>query len=522
MSPFPLLSLILFLPLLGALFIFLIQGEEKVVAHNARSVALLVTSVTLLLVGNVIFQFDLGNPHLQFVESKAWIPFLEARYHLAVDGLSLGFVTLTAFLIPIAILSSGNSIRSRVREYMIAFLVLESFLMGAFCAQDLVLFYVFFESVLIPMFFIIGIWGGERRLYATLKFFLFTLTGSLLMFVAILAVYSEVGTTNLATILLHRFSMPLQLWGWVAFFIAFAIKTPLWPVHTWLPDAHVEAPTGGSIVLAGLLLKLGGYGILRFLLPLFPLGTLYWKPYAIAFAFITVLYASFVTLVQKDVKRLIAYSSVAHMGVALLGIFTLTVNGIAGGIVQMLSHGLISAALFLCIGILYERLKTRELDKMGGLIRLMPILSVLFLVFVLAGLGLPGLSGFVGEFLIILSTLSVSLWIALGLACSLVLSAAYGLRLYGRIFYGKLPEGTPTPESRSATDLTARDFSLLAPMAFLVVAIGIYPKTLLTFIMPSVELWVNQHQEYLRKKGGAKQKAKTVTGGAPTGRKTKG
>jgi len=399
MIDFPVLSIMTFLPLVGVFIILLIRGEQEDIDRNAKHMALY-TSLFALAFGIFIFNnFDGSTADFQFVEKADWFSAIGFSYHMGIDGISVFFVLLSVFLTPICILSSWDTIKTRVREYMIAFLVLESFMVGTFCALDSVLFYVFFEGVLLPMFLIIGIWGGPRRVYSAYKFFLFTLLGSVLMLIALLTLYVQTGTTDIPTLMNVPVAENIQYWLWLAFFASFAVKMPMWPVHTWLPDAHVEAPTGGSVILAGVLLKMGGYGFLRFSLPILPDASAYFAPMVFWLSIIAIIYTSLVALVQQDMKKLIAYSSVAHMGFVTLGIFTVTSQGVGGAIFQMLSHGLISAALFLCVGVVYDRLHTREIGRYGGLVNNMPRYAIVFMIFMLASVGLPGTSGFVGEFL---------------------------------------------------------------------------------------------------------------------------
>ena len=408
MSDFPILSLVTFLPLVGALFILLIRGDEAVVARNARMTALWTSSITFFLSLMLWTGFDRKSAAFQFVEKNPWIESFGINYHMGVDGISVLFVLLSTLLTPICILASWDAIKVRVREYMIAFLVLETLMVGMFCALDFVLFYIFFEGVLIPMFLIIGVWGGQRRVYAAFKFFLYTLTGSVLMLLAILAIYLQAGTTDVPTLLKYALPGDIQYWLWLAFFASFAVKVPMWPVHTWLPDAHVEAPTAGSVILAGVLLKMGAYGFLRFSVPMLPVATDFFTPMVFTLSIIAVIYTSLVALVQLDMKKLIAYSSVAHMGFVTLGIFTLNQQGVTGAIFQMLSHGIVSAALFLCVGVIYDRMHTREIARYGGLAERMPVYAFFFMVFMLASVGLPGTSGFVGEILILVGLFQVS------------------------------------------------------------------------------------------------------------------
>ncbi|HIP80122.1 MAG TPA: NADH-quinone oxidoreductase subunit M, partial [Kiloniellaceae bacterium] len=403
MTGWPLLSTITFLPLAGALIILLIgrHEDEAVVAKNARYMALWTSFVTFVVSLFLWTGFDRNSADFQFVERVDWIPAFNISYHMGVDGISMMFVLLSTLLTPLCVLASWNAIQTRVKEYMVAFLVLETLMVGMFCALDLVVFYIFFEGVLIPMFLIIGIWGGGRRVYAAFKFFLYTLLGSVLMLLAILAMYFDAGTTDIPTLLAHGFPASMQAWLWLAFFASFAVKIPMWPVHTWLPDAHVEAPTAGSVILAGVLLKMGGYGFLRFSLPMMPLASDFFAPLVFGLSVVAVIYTSLVALAQEDMKKLIAYSSVAHMGFVTIGIFVANQQGIEGAIFQMLSHGIVSAALFLIVGVVYDRMHTRLIDRYDGLVERMPAYALVFMLFMLASVGLPGTSGFVGEFLVL-------------------------------------------------------------------------------------------------------------------------
>lgn len=485
----PILSLTIFLPLFGSLIILLLKGDEERVSYNSRIVALWTSIFTFVLSMVIFLGFDSTKSGYQFVENATWVQDFKINYHIGVDGLSILFILLSTFLTPLCILASWESIQRRVREYMIAFLVLETLMVGMFCALDLVLFYVFFEGVLIPMFLIIGIWGGERRIYSAFKFFLYTLLGSLFMLLAIIAIYLQVGTTDLAAIALHDFSPTLQYWLWLAFFVSFAVKVPMWPVHTWLPDAHVEAPTAGSVILAGVLLKMGGYGFLRFSLPLFPMASQKFAPFVMTLSVIAVIYTSLVALVQKDMKKLIAYSSVAHMGLVTLGIFAFTPQAISGSIIQMLSHGIVAAALFLCVGVVYDRLHTREIARYGGLVRIMPLYALFFMIFTLASVGLPGTSGFVGEFLILMGVFKVSTFFTVLAATGMVLGAAYALWLYRRVIFGKLEHGDLKP----LPDLNMREGVTFALLAAVVFWMGIYPTSFTNIINPLAQSIVDNH-----------------------------
>ncbi|HLS69189.1 MAG TPA: NADH-quinone oxidoreductase subunit M [Kiloniellales bacterium] len=491
MSTWPLLSLVTFLPLVGALFILTARGEEAVVAQGARYVALWTSMVTFVLSLFIWFGFERGTAEFQFVERLEWLPSLGIAYHMGVDGISMPFVLLSTLLTPLCILASWDSVQKHVKEYMIAFLVLETFMVGMFCALDFVAFYIFFEGVLIPMFLIIGVWGGARRVYAAFKFFLYTLAGSVLMLLAMLTLYFIAGTTDIPT-LIYEAEIPrsIQLWLWLAFFAAFAVKVPMWPVHTWLPDAHVEAPTAGSVILAGVLLKMGAYGFLRFSVPMLPEASAYFTPLVFALSVIAIIYTSLVALVQSDMKKLIAYSSVAHMGYVTAGIFTATQQGVEGAIFQMLSHGIVSAALFLCVGVVYDRLHTREIDRYGGLANNMPRYALVFMVFMLASVGLPGTSGFVGEFLVIVGSFQVSTWLGLLVASGLVLGASYMLVLYRRIIFGSITRD----EVRRMLDMNWREKVVFAPLVLLALFFGIYPLPVLDVMSASVENLITNYQ----------------------------
>src|SRR5437588_5999285 len=403
MTTWPILSVVTFLPVIGALAIYITRGDDEAARRNARWIALWTTLVTFAISLILVWRFDSANPDFQFVEKASWLA-AGITYHMGVDGISLPFVILTTALMPFCIIASWKSVTIRVREYMMAFLLLETLMVGTFCALDLGRFYLFFEGGLIPMFLIIGVWGGPRRVYASFKFFLYTLLGSVLMLLAIMAMYWDAGTTDIPTLLKHGFPPGLQTWAWLAFFASFAVKLPMWPVHTWLPDAHVEAPTAGSVILAAILLKTGGYGFLRFSLPMFPVASHDLAPLIFALSVVAIIYTSLVALVQEDFKKLIAYSSVAHMGFVTMGIFAGTMQGVAGGIFQMISHGIVSGALFLVVGVVYDRLHTREIAAYGGLVNRMPLYALTFMIFTMANVGLPGTSGFVGEFITLLGT----------------------------------------------------------------------------------------------------------------------
>jgi len=489
----PILSVVTFLPLAGVLFILLLRGGDEHAARNARWVALWTTLITFATSLLLLWHFDPSLAEFQFVEKQPWLGGATA-YHMGLDGISLPLVILTTFLMPICIIASWRAIEKRVQEYMIAFLVLETLMVGTFSALDLVLFYLFFEGGLIPMFLIIGVWGGPRRVYASFKFFLFTLLGSVLMLLAIMAMYWAAGTTDIPTLMKHGFSPELQKWAWLAFFASFAVKLPMWPVHTWLPDAHVEAPTAGSVILAAILLKMGGYGFLRFSLPMFPLASHDFAPLVFTLSVVAIIYTSLVALVQEDMKKLIAYSSVAHMGFVTMGIFAVNTQGVAGGMFQMLSHGIVSAALFLCVGVVYDRMHTREIAAYGGLVNRMPVYAVIFMVFTLANVGLPGTSGFVGEFLSLLGTFKVNPWVA-GLATlGVILSAAYALWLCRKIIFGKLEK----PELAGIRDLDYREIICLAPLVVLTIIFGVYPKPVLDLSAASVAQLVENYARALQ------------------------
>ncbi len=490
MTDWPLLTITTFLPLVGALFILTIRGDAPVVARNARNVALL-TSVATFLVSLLIWaNFDSSTAAFQMVDKATWLPGFNIAYHLGVDGISLFFVLLSTFLTPLCILASWESIEKRVKEYMISFLILETMMVGMFAALDLVLFYIFFEGVLIPMFIIIGVWGGPRRVYAAFKFFLYTLAGSVLLLLALLAMYFVAGTTDIPSLMAQQFPRDMQLWLWLAFFASFAVKVPMWPVHTWLPDAHVEAPTAGSVILAGVLLKMGGYGFLRFSIPMFPFGSEFFTPLVYTLSVVAVIYTSLVALVQDDMKKLIAYSSVAHMGFVTIGMFALTVQGVEGAVFQMLSHGIVSGALFLCVGVVYDRMHTREIARYGGLVTRMPKYAFVFMVFMLASVGLPGTSGFVGEFLVLLGVFQVNTWVAFFAATGLILGATYMLYLYRRVVFGKLTR----EELKSILDLSPREVAVFAPLLVLVFWMGVYPTTFLEPMHVSIANLIDKYE----------------------------
>jgi NADH-quinone oxidoreductase subunit M len=479
-----------FLPLVGTAFILMTRGDEALVARNARNIALWTSLIDFALSVLLWLQFDPNTAEFQFVERANWVTLggFQFTYHMGIDGISLFFVLLSTLLTLLSIVSAWEVIQFRVKEFMIAFLVLETLMVGIFSALDFVLFYMFFEGVLIPMFLIIGVWGGSNRIYSAFKFFLYTFFGSILMLLGVIAVYFETGTTDITVALTHVFPAGLQKWLWLAFFASFAIKVPMWPVHTWLPDAHVEAPTAGSVILAGILLKLGGYGFIRFSLPMFPLASSYFTPLIFSLSVIAVIYTSLVALAQIDMKKLVAYSSVAHMGLVTMGTFAATSEAVQGAMIQMLSHGLVSAALFLCVGVLYDRLHTHEIMRFGGLIERMPAYAFVFMVFTLASIGLPGTSGFVGEFLILLGTFRVSTLYCTLAATGMFLGVAYMLYLYRRVIFGTLTRA----DLRGMLDLSLREKAVFAPLLVLVLWMGLYPNSFLRPIQISVDRLVQQ------------------------------
>ena len=479
----PILSLVTFLPIVGCFFILLTRGDEATVARNSRYIALW-TSVPTFLISLLIWvKFDPSTANFQMTESVEWIAGTNIGYRMGVDGISIFFVLLSTLLTPICILASWEAIENRVREYMIAFLILETMMVGMFCALDILVFYIFFEGVLIPMFIIIGVWGGARRVYASFKFFLYTLLGSVLMLVAILVMYFMAGTTDVVVLSKFTFPSNFQTWLWLAFFASFAVKVPMWPVHTWLPDAHVEAPTAGSVILAGVLLKMGGYGFLRFSIPMFPEASEFFSPLVFTLSVVAIIYTSLVALAQDDLKKLIAYSSVAHMGFVTIGIFTLNSQGLEGAIFQMLSHGIVSGALFLCVGVIYDRMHSREIAAYGGLVNRMPKYALVFMVFTMASVGLPATSGFVGEFLVLLGAFYYNTWLAVFAATGVVLGAAYMLYVYRRIIFGKLDK----ENLMSIKDLSYREIIVFAPLILLVFWMGVYPSPFLDVMSVSVE-----------------------------------
>jgi NADH-quinone oxidoreductase subunit M len=493
------LTLTTFLPVLGAVILALgLRGDDAAAQRNAKWVALVTTIVTFICSLFILTNFDPTNTDFQMVETADWI--MGLQYKMGVDGISILFVMLTTFLMPLVIASCWN-VTTRVKEYMIAFLILETLMLGVFLALDLVLFYLFFEAGLIPMFLIIGIWGGKARIYAAFKFFLYTFLGSVLMLVAMVAMFSDAGTTDITKLLAHRFAtesfsvLGIQIVGglqtmlFLAFFASFAVKIPMWPVHTWLPDAHVQAPTAGSVVLAAIMLKMGGYGFLRFSLPMFPVGADIMAPVVLWMSAIAIVYTSLVALVQEDMKKLIAYSSIAHMGYVTMGIFAANQQGVDGAIFQMLSHGFVSAALFLCVGVIYDRMHTRDIDAYGGLVNRMPAYALVFMFFTMANVGLPGTSGFVGEFLTLMGVFQVNTWVAVVATSGVILSAAYALWLYRRVVFGDLIKEA----LRSITDMNTREKWIFAPLVAATLLLGIYPALITDIIGPSVTALVTEY-----------------------------
>ena len=491
-----LLSFVTFAPAVAALILLVVaRGEDAAADLVAKRFALAATGFTFLISLFILAQFDPENTGFQMVEEAEWI--MGLKYKVGVDGISVLFVMLTTFMMPLVIAASWG-VKTRVKEYMIAFLFLETLMLGVFMALDLVLFYLFFEAGLIPMFLIIGIWGGAERIYASFKFFLYTFLGSVLMLVAMVAMFAEAGTTDIPSLMIHQFDfdsfsiLGVQIVGgmqtllFLAFFASFAVKMPMWPVHTWLPDAHVQAPTAGSVVLAAILLKMGGYGFLRFSLPMFPVGSEVMTGFVFWLSAIAIVYTSLVALVQEDMKKLIAYSSVAHMGYVTMGIFAANQQGVDGAIFQMLSHGFISGALFLCVGVVYDRMHTRQIDAYGGLVNNMPAYALIFMLFTMANVGLPGTSGFIGEFLTLVGIFQVNTWVALVATSGVILSAAYALWLYRRVMMGDLIKES----LRAITDLTRQEKLIFAPLIIMTILLGIYPALVLDLTGPSVQALV--------------------------------
>ena len=489
---FPILSAIISIPLVGALFILVIKGDQKTVEKNSKYVAIFSSIANLFLSLFLWYSFDKSTSDFQFVEKKNWIEGF-INFQLGIDGISILFILLTTFIAPVCIFSGVNSIKFKIKEFLIAILVMETLMLGVFCSLDLVIFYLFFEGGLIPIFLIIGIWGGPKRVYSAFKFFLFTLLGSVLMLVAIITIYWITGTTDVIKLLDIRIPQEYQYLLWLAFFSSFAVKLPMWPFHTWLPDAHVEAPTAGSVILAAILLKMAGYGFIRFSLGLFPLASDYFTPLVFSLSVIAIIYTSMVALMQDDMKKLIAYSSVAHMGFVTIGIFSLTKQGLEGSIIQMLSHGLISAALFLCVGVVYDRMHSRMISSYGGLVNVMPKYAFVFMIFVLAALGLPGTSGFVGEFLVLVGVFQINIIVAVLASLGVILSAAYMLWLYGRVIFGKIGSS----EIKEMADLNKTEIYIFVSLVFLTIFFGIYPTPLFNTIETSVNNLIENYQNNL-------------------------
>ena len=498
-----LLSIVTFIPAVAALIMAVfLRGDDEAARKNAKWIALFATSATFVVSLFILAGFDRNNTDFQMVEEATWL--MGLQYKMGVDGISILFVMLATFMMPLVIAASWN-VETRVKEYMIAFLMLETLMLGVFMALDLVLFYVFFEAGLIPMFLIIGIWGGANRIYASFKFFLYTFLGSVLMLIAMVAMFADAGTTDIAKLLVHEFSYGsfdllgihivggMQTLMFLAFFASFAVKMPMWPVHTWLPDAHVQAPTAGSVVLAAILLKMGGYGFLRFSLPMFPVGSDVLAPTVLWMSAIAIVYTSLVALVQQDMKKLIAYSSVAHMGFVTMGIFAANQQGIDGAIFQMVSHGFISGALFLCVGVIYDRMHTREIDAYGGLVNRMPAYAMIFMFFTMANVGLPGTSGFVGEFLTLVAVFKVNTWVAAVATSGVIFSAAYALWLYRRVVMGDLIKES----LKSITDMGTRERVIFAPLVVMTILLGVYPALVLDIIGPSVTALVTNYETAL-------------------------
>jgi len=486
---FPILSAIIFIPLIGALFILVITGEQKIVEKNSKYVAIFSSLVNFFLSIFLWYSFDTSTSDFQFVEKKNWMEGF-INFQLGIDGISILFILLTTFIAPICIFSGIHSIKFKIKEFLIAILVMETLMFGVFCSLDLVIFYLFFEGGLIPMFLIIGIWGGPKRVYSAFKFFLFTLLGSVLMLIAIISIYWIAGTTDVIKLLDMRIPQEYQYLLWLAFFSSFAVKLPMWPFHTWLPDAHVEAPTTGSVILAAILLKMAGYGFIRFSIGLFPVASDYFTPLIFTLSIIAIIYTSLVALMQDDMKKLIAYSSVAHMGFVTIGIFSLTKQGLDGSIIQMMSHGLISAALFLCVGVVYDRLHSRMISSYGGLVNIMPKYAFVFMIFALAALGLPGTSGFVGEFLVLVGTFQINIFVAVLASLGVILAAAYMLWLYKRVIFGKMASS----EIKEMKDLNKTEIYIFASLVFLTLFFGIYPEPLFNTIDISVSNLIDNYQ----------------------------
>ena len=487
---FPILSAVTFLPLIGSIFILLIKDSSDKSINNAKYVAIFTSFVNFLLSIFLWLSFDTSTADFQFIENKQWVRGY-FNFKFGVDGISILFILLTTFITPLCILSVINSVKERIKEFLIALLVMETLMIGVFCSLDLVIFYLFFEGGLIPMFLIIGIWGGPRRVYSAFKFFLFTLLGSVLLLIAVISIYWITGTTDMTQLLLwNNIPKEYQYLLWLAFFSSFAVKLPMWPVHTWLPDAHVEAPTAGSVILAAILLKMAGYGFIRFSIGLFPVASDFFTPLIFLLSIIAIVYTSLVALMQEDMKKLIAYSSVAHMGFVTVGIFTLTKQGLEGSIIQMISHGLISAALFLCVGVVYDRVHSRMISSYGGLVHIIPKYAVIFMIFTLAALGLPGTSGFVGEILILIGAFQKNILVAVLASLGVIFAAAYMLWLYKRVIFGKINNN----ELNKIYDLNKTEIFILSSLAFLTLFFGFYPEPLLRTVDISVSELIRNYE----------------------------
>ncbi|MCF4098573.1 NADH-quinone oxidoreductase subunit M [Maritalea mediterranea] len=491
------LSILTFLPLVGVFFLLIVPGNDELAKNNMRRIALATTLVTFVFSLVMWAMFDSSNPGFQFVQNHSWIGDDVIGYRMGVDGISILFIVLTGLLMPMCVLASWESVQNRVREYMVAFLILEFLMIGVFATLDLAMFYVFFEGGLIPMFLIIGIWGGKKRIQASYKFFFYTFIGSVLMLLAVMAMYWQAGTLDISKLLQFEFSSESQYWLWLAFFASLAVKMPMWPFHRWLPEAHVEAPTAGSVILAAILLKMGGYGFLRFSLPMFPEASAYFSNFVFVLSVAAIIITSLVALVQEDIKKLIAYSSVAHMGYVTMGIFAGNILGVQGAIFQMISHGIVSGALFLCVGVIYDRMHTRQIDAYGGLVERMPKYAFAFMVFTMANVGLPGTSGFVGEFLTLMGIFQVNTWVAFGAAFGVIFSAGYALWLYRRVIFGVLEK----ENLKAIMDMSPREMAVIVPLIFLTIFFGFYPAPILDATAASVEQLVNQYQMSLGQVG---------------------
>ena len=478
---FPILSAIIVIPFLGAFFILLTTGDYKNVEKNSKYLAIFTSTANFLLSLFLWFSFDKTSSAFQFIEKKNWISGF-INFQLGIDGISILFVILTTFIAPLCIFSGIKSIKYKIKEFLIAILLMETLMLGVFCSLDLVIFYLFFEAGLIPMFLIIGIWGGPRRVYSAFKFFLFTLLGSVLMLIAIISIYWTTGTTDVINLLKIDIPAEIQYLLWLAFFSSFAVKMPMWPFHTWLPDAHVEAPTTGSVILAAILLKMAGYGFIRFSLGLFPVASEYFAPFIFFLSVVAIIYTSLVALMQDDMKKLIAYSSVAHMGFVTIGIFSFTKQGLEGSIFQMVSHGLISAGLFLSVGVVYDRFHSRMISSYGGLVNIMPKFAFIFMIFTLGAVGLPGTSGFIGEFLILIGIFQKSFLVAILASLGIIFAAAYMLWLYKRVFFGKIAN----TDLKKLSDLNNTEIYILSSLVFLIIFFGIYPEPLFSTIDVSI------------------------------------